>query len=139
MRIPRADWLATAIVGLATLAGVLWLADTAPPGLGSLRWTTVFVLACGFVASAGAVVPGFDRLIRGNRWYLAIASVLGFVALAAGIVALVTEEGWWLAALLAATIVLWAMSTVRHVRDVTPPHPRATTRFGGRPHRPAAA
>lgn len=139
MRVPRADWFATGIVGMAILAGVLWAADVAPPGFESTRATTSFALACGFVASAGAVVPGFDALVHGNRWYRAVASSLGFVALVAGIVALVTEKGLWLAVLLAATIALWAMSTVRHVRAATSTRPGAATRFGGRPHRPAAA
>lgn len=110
----RRDWFATAMVALATLVVALWAMDAAPPGLDGVRATGAVVLVCGFLASAAAVVPGFDALIHGSRLYLVVASLLGLVALGAGIGLLVTAEPWWLAVLTAATIVLWAMATLNH-------------------------
>lgn len=74
------------------------------------------MLACGFVASAAAVVRGFKGLIHGTGLYLVAASLLGFAALGAGVGLLVSTETWWLAVLVAVTIVLRAMATSRHTR-----------------------
>jgi len=126
------------MVVLATVMAALWVMDVALPGLEAVRATGAVVLACGFVASAAAVVPGFERLIHGNRWYLVVASLLGLVALASGVALLVTEERWWLAALIAATIVLWGMATVRHTRSAARRRHPAPPQFGDRPHQPAA-
>jgi hypothetical protein len=117
MRLSGRDWFATTMVALATLMAALWAMDVALPGLEGLRATGMVVMVCGFAASAGAVVPGFDGLIHGNRLYLAVASLLGLAALGAGIGLLVSAESWWLAVLVAATVVLWAMATVRHSRS----------------------
>jgi hypothetical protein len=139
MRLPPRDWFATAVVGLALAIAGLWATDAAVPGLESLRATGVVVLACGFVASAGAVVPGFEQLIRGDRMYLMSSSLLGVVALVAGIMLLVTDDAVWLAVLAATTFVLWAMATLRHVRAAARQHhPTARIARPGR-HHPAAA
>ena len=53
-----------------------------------VRVTGLVILALGFVASASAVVPGFERLVHGSRLYLAVTSVLGLGALVAGLVTL---------------------------------------------------
>ena len=135
MIVPRGDRLATLLVAVACAAGALWALDVAVPGTDGVRATTVLVLLCGFVASAWAVVPNADALLHGDRRYLAAASLLGAFALASGVLALVTERGIWLAALLAATVVLWAMSTARHVRAATwhtDARPGAPTRSGHR-------
>lgn len=135
MRLPPRDWFATVVVALALAVAGLWAVDAAVPGLGSLRATGLVVLACGFAASAGAVVPGFEQLIRGDRRYLVASSLFGVVALVAGILLLVTNEGIWLAVLAATTFVLWAMSTVRHVHAATREHHLAAHRH----HHPAPA
>jgi hypothetical protein len=137
MRFPRRDWFATAMVALATLMAVLWAVDATLPGLEGVRATGVVVMVCGFVASAGAVVPGFDGLIHGNRIYLVVASLLGLVALGAGIGLLVSAESWWLAVLVAATVVLWAMATIRHSRSAFGRQP-APVRLEERPRQPIA-
>lgn len=139
MRLPPRDWFATAIVAVAMAIAGLWAANAAVPGLGSVRATGIAVLACGFIASAGAVVPGFEELIRGDRMYLIGSSLLGACALVAGILLLATGEAVWLAVLVAITFVLWAMSTVRHIRaDARHHHPTAHVARPGR-HHPAAA
>lgn len=72
------------------------------------------VLALGFAASASAVVPTFGQLLHGNKAYLVITSLLGLAAVAAGVLMLITASGTALAALMAATAVLWLIATVHH-------------------------
>ena len=113
-RLTGRDRAASAFVALGTIIYLSWLADAELPGLSSVRAVTVAVLALGFAASASAVVPGFESLIHGSKVYLGLTSLLGAGALAAGILALVTESEGWLAALVATTLVMWVVSTIRH-------------------------
>lgn len=119
MRLNRTDAIATTAVGLAVIAYLLWLADLGVPGLGSTRVVGAIVLGLGWFASAVAVVPNFDALIHASRVYLVIASALGVTALAAGVVVLVSASTSMLLLLVAATVVMWAMATVRHSRLTT--------------------
>ncbi len=114
MRIPTRDRIATVLVGLAAVAYVLWLTGSALPGMDSIRVTGVTILGLGLVASAGAVVPGFDRLLHGNRLYVAVTTLLGLVALAAGVVMLVDASEVALGVVMGTMIVLWLISTVHH-------------------------
>jgi hypothetical protein len=102
------------MVAAAAILYVVWLAASDGASETDVRVIAAVVLALGFVASASAVVPGFDGLIHGSRSYLAVSSLLGLGALVAGIAALVTGDGSWLLVLVATTVVLWAMSTRRH-------------------------
>jgi hypothetical protein len=115
MRLPKKDIIATSAVAVAVVLYVLWLADAAVPGMSSTRATGLAVLALGFVASAIAVVPGFDQLIHGNRLYLAATAALGVAALVAGVVMLWTASSTALAWLMVALVTLWAVSTTHHV------------------------
>ena len=115
MRLPKRDIIATSAVALAVVLYVLWLVDATVLGMSSTRVTGLVVLMLGFVASAIAVVPGFDQLMHGNRLYLATTSVLGAAALTAGVVMLWTASGSALAWLMAALVTLWAISTTHHV------------------------
>ena len=119
MRLNRTDAIATTAVGLAVIAYLLWLADLGVPGLGSTRVVGAIVLGLGWFASAVAVVPNFDALIHASRVYLVIASALGVTALAAGVVVLISASTSMLVLLVAATVVMWAMATVRHTRLTT--------------------
>lgn len=126
MNIARKDLIATAAVALAAVLYLLWAVDLALPGMDGARATAVGVLALGFVASAYAVVPGFDELIHGNRAYLVVTAVLGLGALGSGIVVLLNSEGLALSGLIAVTVVLWAVSTTHHVllgRSTPEPRP----------------
>lgn len=128
MRLNRTDVIATVAVGLAVVVYLLWLAGVELPGLGSPRAVAATILGLGFVASAYAVVPGFDGLLGGSRSYLVVASALGVVALVAGLLALINASEPMLAALAAATVVLWALATVRHTRAAhRPPEATAAT------------
>ncbi len=115
MRLPKKDIIATCAVALAVVLYLLWLADATVLGMSSTRVTGAAVLALGFVASASAVVPGFDQLMHGNRLYLAATSVLGGAALAAGVVMLWTASSAALGWLMVALVTLWAISTTHHV------------------------
>jgi hypothetical protein len=112
MSIPLRDRIATAVVASAVIIYVLWLA-------GPLDWLSasavaIIALALGFVASASAVVPGFASLIHGSKLYLAIASVAGLVAFAAGILTIIDATEETLLALVVVTVGLWAGATIRH-------------------------
>jgi len=74
------------------------------------------VLATGVAASASAVVPSFMQLLHGSKLYLVATSVIGAIALVAGIIAIVNRNEVMLAVLVVATAVLWIISTVRHTR-----------------------
>lgn len=115
MRLPKRDIIATGAVAVAVALYVLWLADVALPGMTSTRATGLLVLALGFVASATAVVPSFDQLMHGNKVYLAVTSLLGLVALVAGVVMLWSASSAALAVLMAALVVLWVISTTHHL------------------------
>ena len=60
----------------------------------------------GSAASASAVVPGFDRLLHGSKTYLAMTSLIGLAAAAAGVQMLITASGAGL------TVVMAAMATL---------------------------
>ena len=114
MRIPRRDVIATCLVAAAAVLYVLWLADSAPPGMSGTRATGILILGLGFAASATAVVPGFEQLLHGNKAYLAATSLLGLVAFAAGVLMLWSAGSTALAVLMAVMLALWAVSTTHH-------------------------
>jgi hypothetical protein len=114
MRLPQRDVVATGLVALAGLLYLLWAADAAPAGLGSVRATGAVILLLGFAASASAVVPGFDALMHGNKLYVAVTAVIGLVAFGAGVVMLVSSSAVGLGVLMAAMGVLWLIATIHH-------------------------
>ena len=115
MRHPYRDVVATVLVGGSLVVYVAWASGVGVLAQTDVRSVTAVVLVLGIAASMVAVVPGFEELLHGSRLYLAVASAAGVVALAAGLWAFVGEEAIALAALVAATIAMWAMSTLRHV------------------------
>lgn len=129
MRLTRRDRLATLLVAAGALVYLVWFTANGAHDETDVRVVTGIVLALGFVASASAVVPGFEGLVHGSKAYLVVSSLLGLGAFAAGIAALVTGREVWLLLLVVTTVVLWAMSTMRHVaaggtaapRGIAPP------------------
>ena len=117
MRLSTRDLLATALVGVAVVLYGAWLIGMEMPWFTEVSAVALGVLVLGISASMSAVVPGFAELLRGSRSYLAAASVLGLVAFAAGVWAVWAQEPIGLAVLVAATLVLWAMSTWRHMES----------------------
>lgn len=87
-------------------------------------------MVLGFAASATAVVPGFNRLIHGSKAYLATTTILGVVALVAGVQVMLTSSGLALTVVIAAMVVLWAISTSHHTRlaNDEQAHPQLETR-----------
>ena len=139
MHLPNRDIIATGLVAVAGLLYLLWAIDSTLPGMSSTRATGVAVLALGFAASASAVVPGFGQLLHGSKTYLAITSLIGLAAAAAGVQMLITASGAGLTVVMAAMAVLWLIATIHHslLAKTRLPPPRASaqqpTRHGPRP------
>jgi hypothetical protein len=115
MTLPMRDVLASVLVGLSVVIYLGMTIGIALPGLGDVTGVAVAVLVLGIAASISAVVPGFDELLHGSRLYLVAASLLGAVALVGGVWALLSNDATALAVLVLATVVLWGMSTARHM------------------------
>jgi hypothetical protein len=114
MRFPKTDIIATCLVAAAGLLYLLWAIGSTLPGMSSTRATGIAVLALGFAASASAVVPTFGQLLHGSKTYLALTSLIGVAALAAGIQMLITASGTGLTVMMAAMAVLWLIATIHH-------------------------
>ena len=113
MRLSWRDGLATVFVGVGAVLYVLWLAGIEVAGP---RVLAGIVLGLGLAASITAVVYGVGAgLLRASKVHLVVASLIGLAALVAGVMALVAVNEPMLAVLVVATVVLWMMSTVRHV------------------------
>jgi len=105
--------LTTLFVGAAALLYVLWATDTAFTGI-STRVLAAVVLVLGFTSCA-AGAQKIETSGRGDqRVYQVITSLLGFVALVAGVSALITGSEAVLAVLVVAIVLLWATATIRH-------------------------
>jgi len=114
MRLPNRDVIATGLVAAAGLLYVLWAVGSAPPGMSSTRASGSVILVLGFAASASAVVPTFDKLLHGNRAYLAVTALIGVVALIGGMQMLINASDAGLAVVMVAMAVLWLIATVHH-------------------------
>ena len=113
MRLSWRDGLATVFVGVGAGLYVLWLAGIEVAGP---RVLAGVVLGLGLAASLTAVVYGVGAgLLRAPKVYLVVASLVGLAALVAGVMAVLAVNEPMLAALVATTVALWAMSTVRHL------------------------
>ncbi len=126
MRLARRDQIATALVAVSVLLYVLWRADSTLPGMSSIRASGTVVLVLGFAASASAVVPTFDALLRGNKAYLAVTSLVGVLAFIGGLLMLISESETGFAVMVASMAVLWLVSTTHHgllARNAPPPPP----------------
>jgi hypothetical protein len=134
MHLGARDRLATLFVALASLSYLGWALLVEDPDETGVRVIAAVVLMLGFAASASAVVPGFGELLHGSKVYLALTSLIGLGALIAGIAALVDASESMLGVLVATTLTLWAISTVRHA---TAPGP--ATRGDARPAAPGTA
>lgn len=141
MRLPKRDLIATALVVAAGVLYLLWAVDAAPAGLSGTRATGAVILGLGFAASASAVVPGFEQLIHGSRTYLAVTSLVGLVALGAGVQMLLSTSGGALGVLMATMTVLWFTATAHHMLLARSPatvrRVRGPTMHGPRPVRMA--
>ena len=135
MSLPKRDIIATVLVAVAAALYVLWLLDATLPGMSDTRVTGLVILGLGFAASAVAVVPGFEQLMHGDKIYLAGTTLLGLVALAAGLTLVLWASDSGLAVLVGTMVVLWAIATTHHLRltkrqsepapaELAPPRPQ---------------
>ena len=114
MKLQNRDLVATGLVAAAGAIYLLWLLDAVPTGMSGVRVTGAVILALGFAASATAVMPTFDQLLHGNRIYLAVTSLLGLVALVAGVVMLVGPSQTAMAVVMVAMFGMWIIATIHH-------------------------
>jgi hypothetical protein len=133
MHLPKRDIIATALVAAAGLLYLLWAIGSTLPGMSSTRATGVVILALGFAASASAVVPTFGQLLHGNKAYLAITSLIGLAAVAAGAQMLITASGAGLTVVIAAMAALWLTATIHHSLLAKTGPPQQPARHGPRP------
>lgn len=113
MSLPRRDLFATVLVGVSVALYLAWAVGIAVPG--EVVGVALAVLILGVLASMSAVVPAFPELVHGSKLYFGGTSALGLVALVAGVRAVAVGEPLALTILVLVTILLWGMSTVRHV------------------------
>ncbi|MGZ4556459.1 MAG: hypothetical protein ACXVXZ_12080 [Mycobacteriaceae bacterium] len=122
MTFQKRDLIATGLVATALVIYLLWLLGAVPTAMSGVRVTGTVILALGFAASATAVVPTFDQLLHGNKAYLAVTSLIGLLALVAGVVMLVGSSQAALAVLMLAMITMWLIATIHHsLLAKTPP------------------
>jgi FtsH-binding integral membrane protein len=118
MRLGWRDGSASLFVIAAGVLYALWQSGTALQGMSTRALgAVVFALgcaACMIDRAEMAVVYGVGGRRRAPMAYIVVASVLGFAALVAGVITLVSVNETMLAILVATTVTLWAMSTVRH-------------------------
>lgn len=138
MHLLKRDAIATVLVAMAGVLYALWAVDSTLPAMSGTRVTGTAILVLGFAASATAVVPNFDQLIRGNRTYLVGMSVIGLGAFAAAVHMLLTAGAVSLAIVMAAMVVMWLIATVHHsvlANTMRGPSDRAhRSRWHGQPH-----
>ena len=120
MHFGRRDMVATVCVAAGVLVYAFWAASHPLAGLSSVRVIALVVLGTGVAASASAVVPSFMQLLHGSRTYMMGTSLLGVIALVAGIIAVFGRTEAMLHLLVAATVALWAIATVRHMMTGSP-------------------
>jgi hypothetical protein len=116
MNLTRKDLVGTAVAALVLLAFLGNAQDWWY--LGDNRGAALTMLLVGVVGCPLAV-----RLVDEDLTSPPIVAlgVLGVVALALGIVAIVTGAQWALTALAVTVVALWLGTTIRHA--TTPPHP----------------
>ena len=118
MRVSWRDGLATVTTAAAVVLYLLWTNGAAADGL-SVRALSGIVFALGLVACtsdaphmASVYAPGAERTAPTS--YTVATTIVGLIALAAGIVAIVGASETALGVLVVAIVALWAMATLRH-------------------------
>jgi hypothetical protein len=114
----KRDGLASLFVVAAALLYALWVTETGLTGMSTRTLgAAVFVLgwaACTRNKAEMAILYGVDGPRRPSIPYVVAASILGAVALVAGIIALVRANEAMLATLVITMSALWMIATLRH-------------------------
>ncbi len=134
MRLTYRDGIATVATAAAVVFYALWATNTVAPNL-STRVAALVVFGLGFVGCPTAAQDVSGRNTTTRRWYATTTTVLGFVALVAGVSAMVFASEVMLAILVVALVALWLAATARHAYGS---HPRIRTGSGGSPLESAA-
>jgi len=118
MRLTWRDGLATLFVAAAATLYALWQTGTAVAGM-STRVLGAVVFGLGWAGCMSdqremASVYGAGGRRHAPMAYVVVASLLGAVALLSGIMTLVSASETMLAILVAATVALWVLATIRH-------------------------
>jgi hypothetical protein len=117
MRLTWKDAVTTGFMAVIVAAYVAFLNGTSLWLISSARGTAGAVLVLGIVggcalSSAADLYVGTQS--RSTRAFATLATLGGIIALVAGVIAMITGSTVALAILVAATIALWLIATMRH-------------------------
>jgi hypothetical protein len=123
MRLTWKDAVATLFMAAIVVVYAAFLNGTSAWLISTSRGTTAAVLVLGWIG--GCALGGLAEAYTGARSpaaraFTAIATVLGLAALTAAILGLITGGTVALAVLVAATIALWLVATIRHAFTTLP-------------------
>jgi hypothetical protein len=135
MRLTWKDAVATLFMAAVVAVYVAYLNGTSAWLISTARGTTTAVLVLGFVG--GCALGGLAEAYTGAKTrsalaFTVIATILGLTALTAAIAGLITGGTVALAVLVAATLALWLVATIRHAvtAPAEPAHGRAAHEAG---------
>jgi len=114
MRLTWKDAVSTVFMAAIVIIYVAFLNSTTAWLISSARGTAAAVLVLGFVGGCAMSAAAEQYQDTRARAYTSFASVLGVIALVAGVVALITASTVALAILVVATLALWLAATARH-------------------------
>jgi hypothetical protein len=119
MRLTWKDAVSTVFMAAIVVIYAAFHGSTTAWLISSARGTAAAVLVLGIVGGCGVSAAAEQYQDARARLYTSLASLLGATALVAGVTALITGSTVALAILVAATLALWLVATVRHA--LTPP------------------
>ena len=135
MRLTWKDAVATLFMAAVVAVYVAYLNGTSAWLISTARGTTTAVLVLGFVG--GCALGGLAEAYTGAKSasalaFTVIATILGLTALTAAIAGLITGGTGALAVLVAATLALWLVATIRHAATAPakPAHQRGAHEAG---------
>lgn len=114
MRLTMKDLWSTIAVAAVVAGYLAFVAGSDAPVVSSTRWLAAGTLVVGLFAcgtGAGAAL-GPGAKLSAMTW---LAVLLGTVALFAGVITIITGSEAGLAVLVAMTVLLWLMTTLRHL------------------------
>jgi hypothetical protein len=114
MRLTWKDAICTVVMAAIVVIYIAFLNSTTAWLISSARGTAAAVLVLGCVGGCAMGAAAEQYQGKQARAYRSFASALGATALVAGVIALITASTVALAILVAATLALWLVATVRH-------------------------
>jgi hypothetical protein len=114
MRLTWKDAVSTVFMATIVVIYIAFLNSTTAWLISSARGTAAAVLVLGIVGGCGMSTAAEQYQGTRARAYTSFASVVGAIALVAGVIALITASTVALAILVVATLSLWLVATLRH-------------------------